>query len=97
MRALNACPGKNHPLSYQFWLRVASPALDPIDSKQKRGEPPFLRAYPGRWFPVLGSIPYATHYFQLTASIREFLLNLQPHWEKRLEFIISVSNVHRVS
>jgi len=25
------------------------------------------------WFPVLGSIPYATHYFQLTASIREFL------------------------
>ncbi|HXO98565.1 MAG TPA: hypothetical protein VN857_18395 [Chthoniobacterales bacterium] len=25
------------------------------------------------WFPILGSIPYATHYFQLTASIREFL------------------------
>jgi hypothetical protein len=25
------------------------------------------------WFPVLGSIPYATHYFQLSASIREFL------------------------
>jgi hypothetical protein len=47
--------------------------LDATDSKQKRGEAPFLTAYPMTWFPVSGSIPYATHYFNLTASFREFL------------------------